>query len=80
MSLTTCRELPPLRFAFFILCKNGTDIGTAPDQWDDKTDGEPDVCAGNFVMNNVIETNVRKEKKDEMGLGDSSQKGAAERK
>ena len=38
-----------------------TDIGTATNQWDDKNynDG-PDVCQGNVVMNNFIDTQVKK--------------------
>lgn len=35
------------------------DIGTATNQWDDKNGNDgPDVCQGNVVMDNYIDTQV----------------------
>lgn len=47
------------RCASHLYCLDCTDIGTADDQWDDYDNGGIDVCAGNFVMNNMIDTQVR---------------------
>lgn len=35
------------------------DIGTATDQWDEKNPtNEPDMCKGNIIRNNIINTKV----------------------